>query len=205
MVRTYIRYQRAYRDRDRCDRRIFQGIALAIRVDGRILHDGRDGLSLYGTFGVQSFDSRKGLDQNEPRRTVGTDQARKTADSASLWSMETRYEAWKHVEKFTLVEASYLYEEQLQTEIFKLAQLSQSATFPSFQHVNDITNLPKPLSHTSRHCRRCAKRLMNAHKIVIHEVQCHRVSVVFHFLWNEFVSRVILLKCILTFRLFRSA
>lgn len=39
------------------------------------------------------------------------------------------------------------------------------------QHADDFIHLPKPIRDARRHCWRRAQGLMDAHKIVIHEMQ----------------------------------
>jgi hypothetical protein len=46
------------------------------------------------------------------------------------------------------------------------------------QHFHDIGHFPKLLGNAGRHCRRDAKRLMDADEIVIHRMKCNRGRVV---------------------------
>ena len=50
--------------------------------------------------------------------------------------------------------------------------------FPLFQHCHYISNFPKLVSNTSSHRSRDAQHLMDAHNIVMHEIDRHGVRVV---------------------------
>ena len=50
------------------------------------------------------------------------------------------------------------------------------------KHIYNVAHFPKLLRNASGHSRRRAQRLVNANKVLIHEMQRHGVRVVLHFL-----------------------
>src|ERR1035437_4540480 len=52
-------------------------------------------------------------------------------------------------------------------------------SFPIFQYWHHVGQCTKLCRNASGHCRRNLQRLMNAHEIVVHEVNRHHMSVVF--------------------------
>jgi hypothetical protein len=54
--------------------------------------------------------------------------------------------------------------------------------FPIFDNGYDISDVPKPLRHASGHSRGATQRAVDTDEVVGHEVQCHRMSMVFDLL-----------------------
>src|ERR1039458_9822652 len=55
---------------------------------------------------------------------------------------------------------------------------STLSRFPILQHLHHVRYLPQLRGDASGHSGRAAKRTVNAHEVVIHEIQCHRMCVV---------------------------